>query len=138
MQMYIYYFRLANEVRTSSHEAYMVQQDLDRRKTPCWLSDVRKLLQESGFAYLYVNGHSNVPTHRNQLKQRLKDIFIQRFHSELQAIGRKENQGNKLRTYKTFKEIYERESYLIILNFEHHAAMCTFRINNQPLHLGLI
>ena len=136
-RLYSYYSRLTREVPTNSlqYQALLVQQDLHRRKVPCWLSNVSKILEESGYGYLLLNQDYNIPSAQSQVKQRLKDIFLQTFYSELNSNGKKENQGNKLRTYRKFKDTYEREQYLNIHNFSHRRAMAKLRISDHPLQI---
>ena len=65
----------------------------------------------------------------------LKDNFVQNFYSDLNSPGTKENQGNKLRTYRKFKHSYEREKYLDIANFRYRRAMTKLRISDHPLEI---
>jgi len=136
-RLYSYYKRLVKEVPRNSlqFEAFLVQQDLHSRNIPCWFSNVSKILEESGFAYLLINSDRNTSFAQSEVNQRLKDNFVQNFYSEMNSPGMKENQGNKLRTYRKFKLTYEREKYLEITNFSYRRAMTKLRISDHPLQI---
>jgi len=73
----------------------------------------------------------------NIVRQRLKDIKLQRWLSEINNNIRKDaNQGNKMRTYRLFKTIdnYKCEDYLHqVTNTRHRIALTKLRLSNHKL-----
>ena len=73
----------------------------------------------------------------NMIRQRLKDIELQRWLSEINNDTRKDaNQSNKMRTYRLFKTIdnYKCEDYLHqVTNTRHRIALTKLRLSNHKL-----
>ena len=73
----------------------------------------------------------------NIIKQRLKDIELQRWLSDINNDVRKEaNQKNKLRTFRKFKAIenYKCEDYLRqVTNVQHRITLTKLRLSNHKL-----
>ena len=69
------------------------------------------------------------------MRQRLKDIGLQRWLSEINNDTRKDaNQGNKMRTYRLFKTIdnCKYEDYLHqVTNTRHRIALTKLRLSNN-------
>ena len=77
----------------------------------------------------------------NMIRQRLKDIELQRWLSEINNDTRKDaNQSNKMRTYQLFKTIdnYKCEDYMYlhqVTNTQHRIALTKLRqsnVSNKP------
>ena len=73
----------------------------------------------------------------NMIRQRLKDIELQRWLSEINNDTRKDaNQSNKMRTYRLFKTMdnYKCEDYLHqVTNMRHRIALTKLRLSNHKL-----
>ena len=73
----------------------------------------------------------------NIMRQRLKDIELQRWLSEKNNhIGKGANQSNKMRTYWLFKPIdnYKSEDYLHqVTNTRYRIALTKLRLSNHKL-----
>ena len=73
----------------------------------------------------------------NMIRQRLKDIELQRWLSEINNDTRKDaNQSNKMRTYRLFKTMdnYKCEDYLHqVTNTRHRIALTKLRLSNHKL-----
>ena len=73
----------------------------------------------------------------NMIRQRLKDIELQRWLSEINNDTRKDAiQSNKMRTYRLFKTMdnYKCEDYLHqVTNTQHRIALTKLRIGNHKL-----
>ena len=71
------------------------------------------------------------------IKQRLEDIELQRWFSEMNNDTRKDpNQSNKMRTYRKVKKIdnYRCEDYLHqVTNIRHRTTMTKQRLSNHRL-----
>ena len=74
---------------------------------------------------------------RTSIKQRLKDIELQRWLSEINNDARKDaNQSNQMRTYRVFKTIgnYRCEDYLYrVTNTRYRIALTKLRLSNHKL-----
>ena len=74
----------------------------------------------------------------NMIRQRLKDIELQRWLSEINNDTRKDaNQSNKMRTYRLFKTIdnYKCEDYLHrVTKTRHRIALTKLRLHPQISH----
>ncbi len=73
----------------------------------CWLSFNENLANRSNF-------HTEVSMKKltKKLKTYLENAFDQQFSKDLYNDTRNENEGNKLRTYRTFKDTISQEQYL--------------------------
>ena len=65
------------------------------------------------------------------LQIKLKSRYVQKWHQEVSSIKLDKStsqDSNKLRTYKTFKNNFKPEKYLLPSNFEHSKFLSQFRI----------
>ena len=77
--------------------AYNILKSMTEEGKENWASAVRDLLCTNGFAFAWWNGSVGDETRfLTEFQQRLKDCFIQNWHSRLESSGRYE-------VYKTFK-----------------------------------
>ena len=90
-----------------------------RMNKELWSQNIKRVLDQIGLGYLWTKAHENDIGNLNitadLIKQRLKDIELQRWLSDVNNDVRKEaNQKNKLRTFRKFKTIenYKCEDYL--------------------------
>ena len=88
---------------------------------------IRSLLEQIGLGELWMKAHYADIGIVNMIRQRLKDIELQRWLSEINNDTRKDaNQSNKMRTYPLFKMIdnYKCEDYLHqVTNTRHRIAL---------------
>ena len=64
-----------------------------------WSQKIKRVLDQLGLGYLWTKAHENDIGILNNIKQRLKDIELQRSLSDVNYDTRKDaNQKNKLRT----------------------------------------
>ena len=75
---------------------------------------------------LYIQEVPNINTFPNQIKQRLKDQYIQQWSANL-------NLSNKCRSYRIFKLKFELEKYLCSLSPFNRKIICRFRTSNHRL-----
>ena len=90
-----------------------------------------------GLGYLWTKAHENDIGILNIIKQRLKDIELQRWLSDVNNDVRKDaNQKNKLRTFQKFKTIenYKCEDYLRqVTNVQQQITLTQLRLSNHKL-----
>ena len=86
-----------------------------------WSQKIKCVLDQIGLGYLWTKAHENDIGILNIIKQRLKDIELQRWLSDVNNDIRKDanhqknkRQKNKLRTFRKLKTIenYKCEDYL--------------------------
>jgi hypothetical protein len=69
---------------------------------------------------------------------KLKELYFKAWKTELVNDDRREgNQTNRLRTYRLFKQNFNFEPYLNILNFKQRQALTKLRIGNHRLEIEL-
>ena len=102
-----------------------------------WSKKIKSLLEQIGLGYLWMKAHYVDMGIINIIRQRLKDIELQRWLSEINNDIREDaNQGNKMRTYRFFKRIdnYKCEDYLHqVTNTRHRIALTKLRLSNHKL-----
>ena len=98
---------------------------------------IERVLDQIGLGYLQTKAHENDIGILNIVKQRLKDIELQRWLSDVSNDVRKDaNQKNKLRIFRKFKTIknYKWEGYLRqVTNIRHRITLIKLRLSNHKL-----
>ena len=98
---------------------------------------IKSLLEQIGLGELWMKVHYADIGIVNMIRQRLKDIELQRWLSEINNDTRKDaNQSNKMRTYRLFKTMdnYKCEDYLHqVTNTRHRIALTKLRLSNHKL-----
>ena len=94
-----------------------------------WLKSIKSLLECCGLAGVWASqSFMSANWLKNKVKQVLQDQFIQKWRSEL-------NNMSSCDVYVNFKETFELEKYLIVLDGMSTAknALCKFRCNNARI-----
>ena len=93
-----------------------------------WVSNVKKLLNDYGFAYVFENGHYvNTNTFLTEFKCRVLDCFKQHWLQTLESPV--------LILYKEFKLSFEYEKYLDVLPKSLRFYFCRLRMSCHPLRI---
>ena len=72
-----------------------------RMNKELWSQKIKRVLDQIGLGYLWIKAHENDTGVLNIIKQRLKDIELQRWLSDVNNDVRKDaNQKNKPRTFR--------------------------------------
>ena len=68
---------------------------------------------------------------------KLKDSYIHFWKSKIYDDSKNQPNGNKLRTYRTFKTCYEKETYLFVneLSRNEISTFAKLRISSHDLHI---
>ena len=102
-----------------------------------WSKKIKSLLEQIGLGELWMKVHYADIGIVNMIRQRLKDIELQRWLSEINNDTRKDaNQSNKMRTYRLFKTMdnYKCEDYLHqVTKTRHRIALTKLRLSNHKL-----
>ena len=70
--------------------------------------------------------------------ENIRGKYTHFWQTKLFDDNRKGEYGNKLRTYHTFKIVYELEPYLdVVENYEHRKCLSRFRLSNHKLEIEL-
>ena len=102
-----------------------------------WSKKIKSLLEQIGLGELWMKAHYADAGTVNMIRQRLKDIELQRWLSEINSKTRKDaNQIKKMRTYRLFKTIdnHKCEDYPHqVTNTRHRIALTKLRLSNHKL-----
>ena len=102
-----------------------------------WSQKIKNFLYHIGLGILWEKAHPPDVGAVSFVRQRLEDIELQRWFSEMNNDTRKDpNQSNKMRTYRKVKKIdnYRCEDYLHqVTNIRHRTTMTKLRLSNHRL-----
>ena len=102
-----------------------------------WSQKIKNSLYHIGLGNLWEKAHFSDVGIVSIIRQRLEDIELQRWFSEMNNDIRKDpNQSNKMRTYRKFKTIdnYRCEDYLYqVTNIRHRTTLTKLRLSNNRL-----
>ena len=102
-----------------------------------WSQKIKNFLYHIGLGILWEKAHPPDVGAVSIVRQRLEDIELQRWFSEMNNDTRKDpNQSNKMRTYRKVKKIdnYRCEDYLHqVTNIRHRTTMTKLRLSNHRL-----
>ena len=110
-------------------KSYEMLLDLDTKGKVCWVSKVREILCETGFASVWLcQTIGNPVSFLKQLKQRLIDMFIQEWSGGIRDRER-------YTSYSNFKVLFEKERYISFVDTScFRAALSQFRFGVLPLN----
>jgi hypothetical protein len=92
-----------------------------------WISYVESTMNNSGLGYIWLNEDPhNITWFKETLKQRLSDIYLQKWSEEISNSGH-------CSTYKVIKEDYKLEDYLLKLDMRSALTLCRFRAGSTKL-----
>ena len=100
-----------------------------------WNYKVNKMLMEAGIAYEH--GATNPKVMKANLADYLFHKFVNSWTDDISRDNARQGTGrNKLRTYRTFKSVYQTENYLnCIMPKCHRSAYAKFRCGVAPIRL---
>ena len=100
--------------------------DANGNSTNSWSKQVKKLIDDLGFSYLWMNNNVT-QLQLDSVIRSIYDQFYQQWFSELRN-------SSKLETYCLIKTNFERESYLEqVTNIKHRTALTKFRCSSHRL-----
>lgn len=103
-----YWFRMSNAPEnTLLYHGYKANIDCISKGQKCWLSFIEKVANKSNF-----HSESHVNAASIKTKQYLQGLFDKQFECDLYNDMRNSGEGNKLRTFRTFKNDISEEPYL--------------------------
>ena len=128
-QMWKYIVRCENEKEGSLlYNAYHESKNIESGLS--WVNSFNYILKKSGLSDDDHFGGFSIKT----IDELFKSSYRQYWKEKIFDDSRKENYGNKLRTYRKFKIVYELEPFLkTIKNSEHCKQLCRLRISNHSL-----
>ena len=95
--------------------------------TAPWISHVRQVLDECGLSYMWLEQScENVNWTKAIVEQRLKDQFLQNWHSELNGMS-------SCDFYCQIKDSIMLEKYLLCPSAQSRQALCNLRLSNNRI-----
>ena len=120
-----YWFKINNSRDSLIYKAFYNMKD-SRQNVIGWALDVKTLLNNLGFAYLW-NNENISRLQLNSVIDRLHDQYLQGFYAELRT-------SSKLSTYKEIKRCFTMEKYLAcVKNAKHRTTLTRFRCSAQKV-----
>ena len=109
-------------------QCYRMLRQIDESGRITWASKVKTLLFENGFGYAWIADEiGNQDFFLKLFKQRLKDIYLQKWNSNL-------NKSPKSYYYKEFKSMLETKTYLTTdMSYAYKRNLAQFRCSNHTL-----
>ena len=110
-----YWLRIVNfDTSALIYECYTDNVILLQGQNKCWLNAVREILHATGFHQVWLDQNTQDKTHlAADVRKKLEEIYQEQWKLDLWDDSRgNDSQGNKLRTYRKFKEEYKIEPYL--------------------------
>ena len=102
-----YWFRiLSMDEDRLPRKFYNLLVELDSKGKDCWVTNIRSLLNKTGFHFVWAQqGVGDVKLFLCELQQRLVDIFIQEWSGYIM-------ESERYNDYRMFKSIFEKEFYI--------------------------
>ena len=102
-----------------------------------WFNCIQKILKLLKLDYILKDSSKYTKNYIiNKVKYSLKSKFIELWNKQLKNDNKKHAKvGNKLRTYRTFKNIYQQEPYLNIGTQEQRKFFAKFRLSDHNLNI---
>ena len=102
-----------------------------------WLNCIQTIFKFLNIEHLYLNATSYKHTYiinkiRHKLKMKLIDIWFKDINNDIKS---KAKVGNKLRTYRKFKYIYQLEPYLNIGSENQRKYLTKLRLSDHDLNI---
>ena len=92
-----------------------------------WITAISNILNNAGLGNIWqMQGNFNQHWLKNSVKLRLQDQFKQKWQSDVEN-------SSKGTTYRLFKQCFEFEKYLDILQPKDAIVLCAFRVSNHRL-----
>lgn len=140
INMINYWIHLTKEVEPSNtilYEAIKMAQSITQPNKESWMCNIKCIFQYLNLEYMFEH-HSNFKP--NFIKRKVKDALTEKFNkiwvSALEnTSGKKVNTGNKLRTYRKFKNIFMFEPYLRINSRKDRQIISKFRTSCHDLEI---
>jgi hypothetical protein len=125
-----YWLRLLKmEKSRLTHNAYHMLLALDNLGKDCWVSNIRNILCESGFGFVWLQqGVGNDKMFLRLFKERLIDMFIQEWSGTIRD-------SDRYYSYRSFKTLFEKEKYLLCEDdYCFRVALSQTRFGTLPLN----
>ena len=128
-----YWLRLLQmDIHRLPKQAYLMQLSMDKDGKKCWVSDVRTILCEYGFHFVWLNqGVANEKGFLSSFRQRMIDVFIQEWSASVRDRDR-------YVLFRKAKGLFEKEMYLVDIDAYHLRSTFTrFRFGVLPIYCNL-
>lgn len=93
-----------------------------------WALHIKTILQQHGLEYVW-NNQLDIEIPFNTIKQRIYDMFLQKWYSDI-------NNSNRLHSYCIFKHEFKLEKYLTVISEnKYRIALSRFRTSSHGLYI---
>ena len=129
-----YWLKIIKDINNDENYMQIVYKELLRinREAPgnmTWVSQVKKLLESCGFGYIWRNQFvHNENQFLNEFKERIKDMYLQDWSSQVQLTS--EN-----RLYKNIKTNFKLEPYLNLNNRALRVSLSKIRLSSHIFNI---
>ena len=123
-----YWFKILSDPYTLLYKVYKqeVQDVNNNRNLKCWSANVKLLLDELGFSYLW-NEQNITHLQINMVVQRIHDQFLQTFYSSVEATS-------KLDVFNKLNKQFKFENYITSVDIDkHRVSLARFRCSAHKL-----
>ena len=122
-----YWYKILADPFTLLYQVYKQQVcDVNNRNLKSWSANVKLLLNELGFSYLW-NNQEMSQLQLSMVIQRTHDQFYQEFYASI-------NLSSKMETFKTISKHFKLEKYMTSVDVEkHRIALSRFRCSAHKL-----
>ena len=120
-------------------ECYRENMMLSQQGNPCWIKAVKDILCAIGMEEIWYNQNLIGIRESNFLRNvrsKLNDVYKMQWTLDMYDDDRKNKESkNKLRTYRTFKNVYSFEKYLHMNDVDGRTNIVRFRISAHNLNV---
>lgn len=123
-----YWYKILSDPYTLLYKVYIKQvQDVNNhRNLKCWSANIKCLLNELGFSYLWINQEIS-QLQLNMVIQRVYDHFLQEFYTSVQLTS-------KMAIFKITTKHFQLEKYITSVNIDkHRISLSRFRCSAHKL-----
>lgn len=126
------------ETNTILKEAFLLSTSMNKNNHESWVGCIQKFFKYLNLEYIFTNV-SKYKTNFivNKVKENLIEVFKNQQLNNITSIQgtSKNSSGNKLRTYKKFKNSFTFESYLHIGSKSNRQIITKFRVSAHDLEI---
>lgn len=127
-----------NIVNTLLHEAYKLSLSMYNSNQESFIGCIREIFKGLNLDYCFINQNQLTETFiinkvKYALKKKMHTLWLDKINSNFGRGNSKS--GNKLRTYKKFKNIFSFENYLNIKSKTNRQIISKFRTSSHDLEI---
>lgn len=136
-----YWCHLVKDIEDNNNllkEAIQLSSAMNKNNHESWVGCIHKIFKYLKLEYIFINENKYKTNFIvNKVKENLTIIFKKQWLNKINSINgtRKKSSGNKLRTYKKFKNNFAFENYLHIGSKSNRQIITKFRVSAHDLEI---